>query len=131
MRRLLILIAIWSSSAPLPHRSAPPTTSAQLEPTRIRNRLRTVAECFTRNQASLAPGDTVLFAGGQQFTDSTLTPSSSGTSSAPIKFGSYGTGRAVLHAGPGTDIYLPSGSHDFVFDNLELTGSGILFLIRW
>src|ERR1700733_11569483 len=47
------------------------------------------------NRASLQPGDTVLFQGGQTFSG-TLTPPTSGTSSSPITFGSYGSGQAVI-----------------------------------
>jgi hypothetical protein len=127
MRRLLILIVllviVGPASASVGTTYYVSTTGADTNPGTASAPWRTVSRV---NHASLAPGDNVLFAGGEQFTDSTLTPPSSGTSSAPIRFGSYGTGRAVLHAGPGTDVYLPSGSHDFVFDNLDLTGSGIL-----
>ena len=35
------------------------------------------------NRASLAAGDTVLFQGGQTFSDASLTPPTSGTASAP------------------------------------------------
>jgi hypothetical protein len=128
MRRLLILIVILvlvgPASASVGTTYYVSSTGADTNPGTASAPWRSVSRV---NHASLAPDDTVLFAGGQQFTDSTLTPPSSGTSSAPIRFGSYGTGRAVLRAGTGTDVYLPSGSHDFVFDNLELTGSGILF----
>ena len=128
MRRLLILIVILvtvgPASASVGTTYYVSTTGSDTNPGTASAPWQSVSRV---NRASLAPGDVVLFAGGQQFTDSTLNPSSSGTSSAPIRFGSYGTGRAILHAASGTDVYLPSGSHDFVFDNLELTGSGILF----
>ena len=59
-------------------------------------------------------GASVLFAGGQSFTDTDLEPGCSGTSAAPITYGSYGTGRPVLN-----NIWL-SGEHDLIFNNLEL-----------
>src|SRR5207248_10529012 len=52
---------------------------------------RTVAKL---DAAALAPGDTVLFAGGSTFTG-LLQPQGSGTSASPIGFGSYGAGSAT------------------------------------
>jgi hypothetical protein len=75
------------------------------------------------NNASLAPGDTVLFQGGATFSDTTLMPSTSGMQSAPITFGSYGTGMAGL-AGAGGAVWIADGRHDLVFDGLDLTSSG-------
>src|SRR4029078_12133241 len=50
--------------------------------------------------AHLVPGDTVLFRGGDFFNGTTLYFNGlAGTSSSPITFGSYGTGRATLGAG--------------------------------
>lgn len=72
------------------------------------------------NRAALAPGDTVLFAGGATFTDDTLMPSHSGTASAPIVFGSYGSGDAKI-ANPSGAVWIPSGTHDLTFDNLDLS----------
>ena len=83
---------------------------------------RTIAKV---NSASLSPGDTVLFQGGQTFSDTTLMPPVSGTSSAPISFGSYGTGAAQFNNS--TDVWIPSGGHDLVFDGFDFTGTGILF----
>jgi len=80
------------------------------------------------NNTSLAPGDTVLFQGGQTFSDATLMPSTSGTSSAPIHFGSYGSGRAQLDSSNGQDVWIPGGHHDLAFDNLDFTGSSNLFV---
>lgn len=52
------------------------------------------------DRAGLKPGDVVLFRGGDSFTDTTLTPHTSGTSKSPIVFGSYGGGDAKLsHSG--------------------------------
>jgi hypothetical protein len=70
------------------------------------------------NRTSLAPGDTVLFQGGTTFTG-LLQPAGSGSASAPISFGSYGSGRADLRSG----IALASQSW-LVFDGLTVdTGS--------
>ncbi|HVA11436.1 MAG TPA: right-handed parallel beta-helix repeat-containing protein, partial [Candidatus Dormibacteraeota bacterium] len=68
------------------------------------------------------PGDTVLFQGGQTFSDTDLRPPCSGTSGNPITYASYGSGRAIL-----TDVWLPTSNHDLVFDNLELTSNNQLF----
>jgi Right handed beta helix region len=77
------------------------------------------------NKASLTAGDTVLFKGGDQFSGTTLMPPASGSSSAPITFGSYGSGQARFSAQ--TDVWVPPGGHDLVFDGFDFTGSGILF----
>jgi hypothetical protein len=50
------------------------------------------------NAAGLQPGDSVLFQGGSSFSG-LLQPGTSGAPSAPITFGSYGTGRANLTGG--------------------------------
>ena len=74
------------------------------------------------NSAALQPGDTVLFEGGQSFTDSTLMPGGSGSSGDPVRFASYGSGRASLTNG----IWVPAGRHDLVFDDLDISSNGIL-----
>jgi hypothetical protein len=55
------------------------------------------------NRASLHPGDEVLFEGGATFSDDALMPgwgeNTSGTSAAPIGFGSYGQGHATITQG--------------------------------
>lgn len=80
------------------------------------------------NRATLAPGDSVLFEGGQTFSDSSLAPPVSGTAASPITFGSYGTGRALLR-GPGNPVYLATGLHDVTLNSLDIAGgSGILVL---
>lgn len=50
------------------------------------------------NGSSLAAGDHVLFEGGKVFSDAglMLTSDDSGTATAPVVIGSYGTGRATL-----------------------------------
>ena len=71
------------------------------------------------NEARLRPGDTVLFRGGSTFTDNTLTPPASGTAARPIRFASYGKGRAVISNGRGA-VWFASKSH-LVFERLQLT----------
>jgi parallel beta-helix repeat protein len=76
------------------------------------------------NKAHLHPGDHVLFQGGGTFWDGTLMPgwgtAVSGTRSAPIVFGSYGSGRASLPKG----IWMRNENH-MVFRDLDLSGGGI------
>ena len=74
------------------------------------------------DRANLKPGDVVLFQGGATFTDDPLMPGwgtdASGTSTAPITFGSYGQGRAALPLG----IWF-NGDDNLVFANLALGAS--------
>jgi len=81
---------------------------------------RTVAKV---DRFRLAPGDAVLFRGGSSFTDATLTPSTSGSATAPIRFGSYGGGRARISNGGGA-VWLAPGAHDLTFSDLDLSSSG-------
>src|SRR4051794_29271609 len=74
------------------------------------------------NNQALLPGDTVLFEGGSTFGDTTLMPSRSGSSAAPITFGSYGTGRATIANADGAVWF--SGKNWLTFDNLRLTSAG-------
>jgi hypothetical protein len=84
---------------------------------------RTVARV---DRARLQPGDTVLFRGGEAFSDAVLMPghgtSVSGSSEHAITFSSYGRGRARLPRG----IWLgpargePHGPSHLVFENLAL-----------
>jgi hypothetical protein len=67
------------------------------------------------NAASPQPGDGVLFQGGQTFADTTLMPNVSGTSSAPIVYGSYGTGQATITQG----VWFIDHNY-LTFDNLAL-----------
>lgn len=73
---------------------------------------RTVARV---NAAQLKPGDGVLFAGGQTFSDDTLMPISSGATDAPIVFGSYGSGQATITQG----VWFINKNF-LTFDNLAL-----------
>jgi hypothetical protein len=55
-------------------------------------------------------------------------PRTSGTPSAPIRFGSYGTGRArFVGSANANDVWLPSGAHDLTFDNLDFSGAWTTF----
>jgi hypothetical protein len=69
------------------------------------------------NRQVLAPGDAVLFAGGQTFADAELMPASSGTAGHLIVFGSYGQGDAVLSQGTWF-------VHDYLlFDHLQFAST--------
>jgi hypothetical protein len=77
------------------------------------------------DRASLQPGDEVLFEGGATFSDDALMPgwgeSASGTSVAPISFGSYGQGEARITQG----VWFKS-DNNLAFQNLTLgADSGI------
>ena len=80
------------------------------------------------NHAHLRAGDTVLFRAGDTFANlHTLQPPTSGTAAAPIRFGSYGGGRAHFDNPRGNDVWIPAGRHDLVFENLDFTGGSVLF----
>jgi Right handed beta helix region len=77
------------------------------------------------DRAGLQPGDEVLFEGGATFSDDALMPGwgegVSGTSAAPISFGSYGQGQATITQG----VWFKSDDN-LAFQNLTLGGgSGI------
>lgn len=74
------------------------------------------------NEAHLRPGDTVLFAGGAKFTDSTLMPSASGRAGAQITFSSYGPGLSTI-SNPKGAIWF-SGKSYLVFSRLRLSSAG-------
>ena len=71
------------------------------------------------DNAALAAGDTVLFAGGAVFSDATLMPSTSGGAGAPITFGSYGVGQATITKG----VWLESVAN-LTFDGLTVDAGG-------
>jgi parallel beta-helix repeat protein len=75
------------------------------------------------NRAALSAGDGVLFAGGQTFSDDTLMPGTSGAAGAPIVYGSFGAGKALLTKG----IWLMSVNW-LVFQDFAVNGTsqGIL-----
>lgn len=84
------------------------------------------------NEATLAPGDGVLFEGGATFPDETLMPSASGAAGSPIIFGSYGQGNATLPKG----VWF-RGHNYLAFEhltigpegNLQGTGNGVV--LEW
>jgi Right handed beta helix region len=71
------------------------------------------------DRAHLAPGDEVLFEGGATFSDDALMPgwgeNTSGTSAAPISFGSYGEGQATIAQG----VWFKADDH-MAFQDLRL-----------
>jgi hypothetical protein len=69
------------------------------------------------NEADLQPGETVHFRAGDEFGDTTLSPTASGRSGSPIRFTSYGTGRALLPEG----VYLDSVAF-IELDRLSISG---------
>ncbi len=79
------------------------------------------------NGKTLAPGDVVLLKGGARF-GTMLEPRGSGTAEAPITFGSYGTGRALLDpVGGGSGwagIALSGGQSHLRFERLEIARWG-------
>ncbi|HLK59801.1 MAG TPA: right-handed parallel beta-helix repeat-containing protein [Chthonomonadaceae bacterium] len=76
------------------------------------------------NATRFAPGDRVLFAGGQTFPGTIrLTSDDSGDSGHPLLLGSFGTERATLDAGTGDGVTL-SGCAHVVLQNLKVTGCG-------
>lgn len=78
------------------------------------------------NEAALAPGDEVLFAAGQTFSDAALMPGQgfdvSGDPGRPVVFGAYGRGRAKIPQGVwlGTDAEHPDGPRYLTFKSLAL-----------
>src|SRR5438132_2663227 len=74
------------------------------------------------SRAVLRPGDSVLFKGGDTFTDSTLMPEASGEAGAPITFGSFGTGRATVSYHDSAVWF--SGKSYLTFRDLVLTTGG-------
>ena len=78
------------------------------------------------NEADLQPGDEVLFAGDQTFSDATLMPGQgfnvSGDPGRPVVFGAYGHGRAKISQGVwlGTDEEHPDGPRYLTFKSLAL-----------
>lgn len=78
------------------------------------------------DHARLRPGDTVLFRGGETFSDATLMPGRghdvSGAPGRSIRFGSYGDGVATLRQGIwlGSDRRHPAGPSWLTFRDLAL-----------
>lgn len=78
------------------------------------------------NSARFAPGDSVLFRGGSTWTGA-LTLSSSGTTTAPITIGAYGTGRPRIDGNATvTNTVAVTNAHDVIIEGLEVTNSADL-----
>ena len=76
------------------------------------------------NSLTLEPGDSVLLNSGSTFTGQlSLTSSDAGTSSNPVRIGSYGSGRAAIDAGTGSAIVVTDAG-GISIENLDLLGSG-------
>jgi hypothetical protein len=75
------------------------------------------------NTTTFAPGDRILFEGGQSFTGNLDFSDESGTAAQPITVASFGTGRATLQAGNGTGITVYNRA-GFVLRDLVIAGSG-------
>src|SRR5918993_4756952 len=76
------------------------------------------------NSQVLKDGDKVLFAGGQSFSGGLYVPSAeAGTASAPVTFGSYGSGRATIKSGTKAGIDVAQGA-GISISNLNFVGSG-------
>lgn len=78
------------------------------------------------NKGTYKAGDKILFRGGSTFSGNIYlhNRNTSGTPSAPITLGSYGTGRATLSAGAGHGINLYNKA-SFVITDLNIVGSGV------
>ncbi|MHC4479665.1 MAG: right-handed parallel beta-helix repeat-containing protein, partial [Planctomycetota bacterium] len=78
------------------------------------------------NGTAFAPGDSVLFAGGQSFAGTlTLDADDSGSSGAPLQISSYGDGWATLDGGTGRGLFATDCSYLSISD-LYLVGDGRL-----
>lgn len=76
------------------------------------------------NAAALNPGDRVLFQGGETFAGTIiLGREDGGAAGARVEIGSYGEGRAVIHAGDASGLRVDGCSHLLVRE-LEFVGSG-------
>lgn len=74
------------------------------------------------NKKAFAPGDTIFFEGGGTFSG-TLSPSRSGSATAPITYDSYGTGRATISSGSNNGL-TGSNVSGIAVRNLNFIGSG-------
>ena len=73
------------------------------------------------NSKTFNPGDQILFKGGQTFAGM-IQPASSGSSTAYIRFASYGGGRATINGGTNCGVYVYDKSNVWV-DSLVVTGT--------
>jgi hypothetical protein len=79
------------------------------------------------NAATLAPGTTVLFQGGQTFSGTLDLTAVLGDVGDPIAFGSYGTGRATINAANSIAVYGDDsgGNYGYItIDGIDLVGNG-------
>ena len=95
------------------------------------------------NSSTFAAGDFVYFNRGCTWSGTKWTPGQSGTSSAWITFGAYGSGAKPVIQGPGSDFALVlSGRSYLIFQDLQLennnnivvraaTNSGSFFSLRF
>jgi hypothetical protein len=74
------------------------------------------------NTTTFSAGSSILFQGGHTFSGN-ITMNESGTSTAPITIGSYGTGDATINAGSGSGIYCYDNG-GVTLSSLIITGSG-------
>lgn len=76
------------------------------------------------NARAFAPGDRILFEGGQTFAGSlNFDASDAGTAANPITITSYGTGRATINGGTGSGLFAYN-TGGFLITNLNFTGAG-------
>jgi hypothetical protein len=74
------------------------------------------------NAKDLNPGDVVLFKGGSTFSgEVSIGSGDGGTSSSPVKIGSYGTGKATIQVGSGRGIVVGAGGVSI--DNLKVVAT--------
>jgi hypothetical protein len=73
------------------------------------------------DKTSFKAGDSILFLGGSTFSGAII--GIGGTSTTPITYSSYGTGRATISAGTGAG-FTASGQSGLVVSNLNFSGSG-------
>lgn len=83
---------------------------------------RTVARV---NRARLEPGDEILLRGRDTHRDAPLVPSRSGARRLPVRYASFGAGKAVLTRG----VYLNSVSW-ITLEDLALRGAGVASAVR-
>jgi hypothetical protein len=76
------------------------------------------------NHTSFAPGDSILFAGGQTFKGTLhFTSAESGVPGRPIRVSSFGQGRAIVDAGTGDGFLLTDCAYIHI-NNLNFVGCG-------
>jgi hypothetical protein len=76
------------------------------------------------NETAFAPGDKLLFAGGQTFKGTlNFTKASNGTKEKPVAVSSFGQGRAVIAGGAGRGLVLTDCAHVAVKE-LSFVGRG-------